>query len=158
MSTFAMKKKLKAEIASAKKAGKSMQTIGKLQYKLNQISKDSKGTPVRTKDGKTVKSKTGVVRQKAAKKKRGPDMYAEAVALDKPKGKVTVTGLNGKSKKVKAGSADKVITPVQKKNDKGLEKPKPSRMVRKGKGHPSAEMFAYVQNIGKKPSVKKKKK
>ena len=158
MSTFAMKKKLKAEIAAAKKAGKSMQTIGKLQYKLNQISKDSKGTPVRTKDGKTVKSKTGVVRQKAAKKKRGPDMYAEAVALDKPKGKVTVTGLNGKSKKVKAGSADKVITPVQKKNDKGLEKPKPSRMVRKGKGHPSAEMFAYVQNIGKKPSVKKKKK
>ena len=158
MSTFAMKKKLKAEIAAAKKAGKSMQTIGKLQYKLNQISKDSKGTPVRTKDDKTVKSKTGVVRQKAAKKKRGPDMYAEAVALDKPKGKVTVTGLNGKSKKVKAGSADKVITPVQKKNDKGLEKPKPSRMVRKGKGHPSAEMFAYVQNIGKKPSVKKKKK
>ena len=153
-----MKKKLKAEIAAAKKAGKSMQTIGKLQYKLNQISKDSKGTPVRTKDDKTVKSKTGVVRQKAAKKKRGPDMYAEAVALDKPKGKVTVTGLNGKSKKVKAGSADKVITPVQKKNDKGLEKPKPSRMVRKGKGHPSAEMFAYVQNIGKKPSVKKKKK
>jgi len=89
MSTFAMKKKLKAEIAAAKKAGKSMQTIGKLQYKLNQISKDSKGTPVRTKDGKTVKSKTGVVRQKAAKKKRGPDMYAEAVALDKPKGKGT---------------------------------------------------------------------
>ena len=158
MTTFAMKKKLKAEIAAAKKAGKSMQTIGKIQYKLNQISKDSKGTPVRTKDNKTVKSKTGVVRQKAAKKKRGPDMYAEAVALDKPKGKVTVTGLNGKSKKVKAGSADKVITPVQKKNDKGLEKPKPSRMVRKGKGHPSAEMFAYVQNIGKKPSVKKKKK
>ena len=162
MSTFAMKKKLKAEIAAAKKAGKSMQTIGKLQYKLNQISKDSKGTPVKSKTG-VVKSKTGVVRQKASKKKAGPDMYKDAVALDKTKGKgkgkgkVTVTGLNGKSRKVKAGSADKVITPVQKKNDKGLEKPKPSRMVRKGKGHPSAEMFAYVQNIDKKPSVKKKK-
>ena len=161
MSEFAEKKSLKAQIAAAKKAGKSMQTVGKLQYKLNQISKDSKGTPVRTKDGKTVKSKTGVVRQKAGKKKAGPDMYKDAVALDKTKGKgkatVTVTGLNGKSRKVKAGSADKVITPVQKKNDKGLEKPKPSRMVRKGKGHPSAEMFAYVQNIDKKPSVKKKK-
>ena len=158
MSTFAMKKKLKAEIAAAKKAGKSMQTVGKLQYKLNQISKDSKGTPVKSKTG-VVKSKTGVVRQKAGKKKAGPDMYKDAVALDKTKGKatVTVTGLNGKSRKVKAGSADKVITPIQKKNDKGLEKPKPSRMVRKGKGHPSAEMFAYVQNIDKKPSVKKKK-
>jgi hypothetical protein len=156
MSTFEMKKKLKAEIAAAKKAGKSMQTVGKLQYKLNQISKDSKGTPVKSKTG-VVKSKTGVVRQKAGKKKAGPDMYKDAVALDKTKGKVTVTGLNGKSRKVKAGSADKVITPIQKKNDKGLEKPKPSRMVRKGKGHPSAEMFAYVQNIDKKPSVKKKK-
>ena len=156
MSEFAEKKKLKAEIAAAKKAGKSMQTVGKLQYKLNQISKDSKGTPVKSKTG-VVKSKTGVVRQKAGKKKAGPDMYKDAVALDKTKGKVTVTGLNGKSRKVKAGSADKVITPVQKKNDKGLEKPKPSRMVRKGKGHPSAEMFAYVQNIDKKPSVKKKK-
>ena len=160
MSEFAEKKKLKAEIAAAKKAGKSMQTVGKLQYKLNQISKDSKGTPVKSKTG-VVKSKTGVVRQKAGKKKAGPDMYKDAVALDKTKGKgkatVTVTGLNGKSRKVKAGSADKVITPVQKKNDKGLEKPKPSRMVRKGKGHPSAEMFAYVQNIDKKPSVYKKK-
>ena len=90
MSTFEMKKKLKAEIAAAKKAGKSMQTVGKLQYKLNQISKDSKGTPVKSKTG-VVKSKTGVVRQKAGKKKAGPDMYKDAVALDKPKSNVTVT-------------------------------------------------------------------
>ena len=104
---------LKAQIAAAKKAGKSMQTVGRLQYKLNQLNKDSKGTVVRTKDGKAVKSKTGVVRQKdatkkkrkpavkkltmdrnpntVAKKKAGPDMYKQAVALDKPKSNVTVT-------------------------------------------------------------------
>ena len=151
-------KELNSQLAAAqKKHGAKSQAAGRIQYKINQLNKGSKGTAVRTKDGKAVKSKTGVVRQKAGKKKAGPDMYKDAVALDKTKGKVTVTGLNGKSRKVKAGSADKVITPVQKKNDKGLEKPKPSRMVRKGKGHPSDEMFAYVQKIDKKPSVKKKK-
>ena len=150
-------------VAAQKKHGAKSQAAGRIQYKINQLNKDSKGTAVKTKTG-VLKSKTGVVRQKdATKKKRKPavkkltvDRNPNTVAKKKD-GKVTVTGLNGKSKKVKAGSADKVITPVQKKNDKGLEKPKPSRMIRKGKGHPSAEMFAYVQNIDKKPSVKKKK-
>ena len=96
MSTFAMKKKLKAEIAAAKKAGKSMQTVGKLQYKLNQISKDSKGTAVKTKTG-VLKSKTGVVRQKdATKKKRKPAVKKAGgkmsdLVYDKPKSNVTVT-------------------------------------------------------------------
>ena len=150
----AKKKELKSTLKRLEGSGASKQQIGRVQYKLNQVMKEKP-------DRRITKRKTPLTGSPSAgtgRKKRGPDMYAEAVALDKPKGKVTVTGLNGKSKKVKAGSADKVITPVQKKNDKGLEKPKPSRMVRKGKGHPSAEMFAYVQNIGKKPSVKKKKK
>ena len=41
MSDFAKKRELKAEIAAAKKAGKSVQTIGRLQYKLNQLMKDN---------------------------------------------------------------------------------------------------------------------
>ena len=69
MSAFAEKRALKAQIASAKKAGKSTQTIGRLQYKLNQLTKDSKGTPVKTKSG-VLKSKTGIVRQTDASKKK----------------------------------------------------------------------------------------
>ena len=152
----AKKKELKSTLKRLEGSGASKQQIGRVQYKLNQVMKEKP-------DRRITKRKTPLADRGPSsgtgKKKAGPDMYKDAVALDKTKGKgkVTVTGLNGKSRKVKAGSADKVITPVQKKNDKGLEKPKPSRMVRKGKGHPSAEMFAYVQNIDKKPSVKKKK-
>tara|TARA_R110000868_G_scaffold52786_1_gene166314 strand:+ start:1171 stop:1584 length:414 start_codon:yes stop_codon:yes gene_type:complete len=85
MSEFAMKKKLNAEIAAAKKAGKSVQTVGKLQYKLNQLMKTpQKGTPVKRKTPLTGSPSAGT-----AKKKAGPDMYKQAVALDKPKGKGT---------------------------------------------------------------------
>ena len=88
MSSFAEKRELKKQIAAATKAGKSNQTIGRLQYKLNQLNKDSKGSAVKTKSG-VVKSKTGVVRQtdasKKKTKKRGPDFYKEAVALDRKK-------------------------------------------------------------------------
>tara|TARA_R110000796_G_scaffold12652_1_gene41670 strand:+ start:164 stop:712 length:549 start_codon:yes stop_codon:yes gene_type:complete len=97
MSTFAMKKKLKAEIAAAKKAGKSMQTVGKLQYKLNQISRDSKGNAIKDGSGNAIKTKTGVVRQKPVKKtvtpkqkKKYDALYAEAAALGKPKAKAVV--------------------------------------------------------------------
>ena len=69
MSTFTEKRELKAQIAAAKKAGKSTQTIGRLQYKLNQLSKDSKGTAVKTKSG-VVKTKTGVLRQTDSSKKK----------------------------------------------------------------------------------------
>jgi hypothetical protein len=85
MSEFAEKKSLKAQIAAAKKAGKSMQTVGRLQYKLNQLMKTKqKGKPVKRKTPLTGSPSAGT-----AKKKRGPDMYAEAVALDKPKGRST---------------------------------------------------------------------
>jgi len=67
MSTFKQKKELNSQIAEAKKAGKSVQTIGKLQYKLNQLTANPKGNAVRSKSttnkaGKTVKGsvvKTG---------------------------------------------------------------------------------------------------
>ena len=107
-------KELNSQLAAAqKKHGAKSQAAGRIQYKINQLNKDSKGTVVRTKDGKAVKTKTGVVRQNdatkkkrkpavkkltmdrnpntVAKKKAGPDMYKQAVALDKPKSNVTVT-------------------------------------------------------------------
>ena len=67
MSTFAEKRALKAQIAAAKKAGKSAQTIGRLQYKLNNLAASPKGNAVRTKSttnkaGQTVRGsavKTG---------------------------------------------------------------------------------------------------
>ena len=90
MSEFAEKKKLKAEIAAAKKAGKSMQTVGKLQYKLNQLMKTKqKGKPVKRKTPLADRGPSSGTGKKVAKKKAGPDMYKDAVALDMPKGKGT---------------------------------------------------------------------
>ena len=64
------KASLNAQLAAAKKKhGAKSQAAGRIQYKINQLNKDSKGTVVRTKDGKAVKSKTGVVRQNDASKK-----------------------------------------------------------------------------------------
>ena len=109
MSEFAEKKKLKAEIAAAKKAGKSMQTVGKLQYKLNQLMKTKqKGKPVKRKTplaDRGPSSGTG-------KKKAGPDMYKQAVALDKPKSNVTVTPY--KAAKITDLSANKRAGQVRK--------------------------------------------
>jgi len=63
-------KELNSQLAAAqKKHGSKSQAAGRIQYKINQLNKDSKGTVVRTKDGKAVKSKTGVVRQNDASKK-----------------------------------------------------------------------------------------
>lgn len=59
MSTFKQKKELKSKIAAAKKAGKSAQTVGKLQYKLNNLASDPKGNAVRTKTGSAVKTGNG---------------------------------------------------------------------------------------------------
>jgi hypothetical protein len=59
MSTFKQKKELKAQIAAAKAAGKSTQTIGRLQYKLNQLTASPKGNAVKTKSGSVVKTKSG---------------------------------------------------------------------------------------------------
>ena len=63
-------KELNSQLASAqKKHGNKSQAAGRIQYKINQLNKDSKGTAVKTKDGKAVKSKTGVVRLNDASKK-----------------------------------------------------------------------------------------
>jgi hypothetical protein len=65
MSTFKQKKELKAQIAAATKAGKSRQTIGRLQYKLNNLTADPKGNVVKKKNGSVVKTGSGgVVRTK----------------------------------------------------------------------------------------------
>ena len=101
------KASLNAQLAAAqKKHGAKSQAAGRIQYKLNQLNKDSKGTVVRTKDGKAVKSKTGVSRQKDASKKvrkpavkkltmdRNPNTVAKAATKVAPKkvtNKVTVT-------------------------------------------------------------------
>tara|TARA_R110000796_G_scaffold17251_1_gene53275 strand:- start:196 stop:612 length:417 start_codon:yes stop_codon:yes gene_type:complete len=99
MSTFKQKKELKAQIAAAKKAGKSVQTIGKLQYKLNNLASDPKGNAVRTKSGSAVKTGTGgTVRSKV-----NPNR-----TTGRSRSTVTVTPLGGKSRKVAAGSG-KVI-------------------------------------------------
>ena len=64
-------KELNSQLAAAqKKHGAKSQAAGRIQYKINQLNKDSKGTVVRTKDGKAVKTKTGVVRQNDATKKK----------------------------------------------------------------------------------------
>ena len=132
-------KELNSQLAAAqKKHGAKSQAAGRIQYKINQLNKDSKGTVVRTKDGKAVKSKTGVVRQKDAtkkkrkpavqkltmdrnpntvvKKKAGPDMYKQAVALDNTKSKVnkvTVTPYKAPPK-IKDLSANKRAELVRK--------------------------------------------
>jgi len=105
------KASLNAQLAAAqKKHGAKSQAAGRIQYKLNQLNKDSKGTVVRTKDGKAVKSKTGVIRQTDSSKKvrkpavkkltmdRNPNTVAKAatkvatkVAPKKVTNKVTVT-------------------------------------------------------------------
>ena len=64
MSTFTEKRALKAQIAAAKKAGKSAQTIGRLQYKLNNLAANPKGNAVKTKSGVVKTGTGGTVRSK----------------------------------------------------------------------------------------------
>jgi len=111
MSTFKQKKELKAQIAAATKAGKSRQTIGRLQYKLNNLTADPKGNAVKTKSGAVVKTKSGgTVRTKPTStvKKKRPVAKRKAPLRGSPSAgqvnTVKVTGLNGKSKVVAAGS------------------------------------------------------
>ena len=130
MSTFKQKKELNSQIAAAKKAGKSVQTIGKLQYKLNQLTANPKGNAVRSKSttnkaGKTVKGSVvktgtgGTVRTKptSAVKKKRATVKVKAPTGHPSAGRrstVTTTGLNGKSRNVAAGSG-KVIPAIQSK-------------------------------------------
>ena len=92
MSEFAEKKKLKAEIAAAKKAGKSMQTVGKLQYKLNQLMKNPQ-------KGKPVKRKTPSAKQ--------PNNPFKAIASAAPAAKIKGSPIK---KKIVANSGSKVTT------------------------------------------------
>ena len=111
MSEFAEKKKLKAEIAAAKKAGKSMQTVGKLQYKLNQLMKTKqKGKPVKRKTPLADRGPSSGTGKKVAKKKAGGKM--SDLVYDKPKSNVTVTPY--KAAKITDLSANKRAGQVRK--------------------------------------------
>ena len=111
MSEFAEKKALKAQIAAAKKAGKSMQTVGKLQYKLNQLMKTKqKGKPVKRKTPLTGSPSAGTGTAKKVAKK----VVKKAAPTQRELGsgsrlsKVTVTPLaSAKIKKV----TPKKVTP-----------------------------------------------
>ena len=119
MSTFTEKRALKAQIAAAKKAGKSAQTIGRLQYKLNNLAASPKGNAVRTKSGVVKTGTGGTVRSKPnPNKTTGKRIISKGIARPTKTGghpsagvakkkvgnTVTTTGLNGKSKVVAAGS------------------------------------------------------
>jgi len=109
MSEFAEKKALKAQIAAAKKAGKSMQTVGKLQYKLNQLMKTKqKGKPVKRKTPLTGSPSAGTgTAKKVVKKKAGGKM--SDLVYDKPKGKGTgIVKSTAKTTPYKAAKIKKV--------------------------------------------------
>ena len=129
MSTFKQKKELKAKIKAAEAAGKSRQTIGRLQYKLNNLAADPKGNAVRTKSttnkaGQTVKGSViktgngGIVRSKVnPNRTTGKRIISKGIARPLKTGghpsagagkTVTTTGLNGNRNIVAAGSG-KVI-------------------------------------------------
>ena len=115
MSEFAEKKSLKAQIAAAKKAGKSMQTVGKLQYKLNQLMKTKqKGKPVKRKTPLTGSPSAGTGTAKKVAKKVVKKVVKKAAPTQRELGsgsrlsKVTVTPLaSAKIKKV----TPKKVTP-----------------------------------------------
>ena len=115
MSEFAEKKALKAQIAAAKKAGKSMQTVGKLQYKLNQLMKTKqKGKPVKRKTPLTGSPSAGTGTAKKVAKKVVKKVVKKAAPTQRELGsgsrlsKVTVTPLaSAKIKKV----TPKKVTP-----------------------------------------------
>ena len=109
MSEFAEKKALKAQIAAAKKAGKSMQTVGKLQYKLNQLMKTKqKGKPVKRKTPLTGSPSAGTgTAKKVVKKKAGGKM--SDLVYDMPKGKGTgIVKSTAKTTPYKAAKIKKV--------------------------------------------------
>ena len=125
MSTFKQKKELKSQIDAATKAGKSRQTIGRLQYKLNNLSSDPKGNAVRTKAtknkagqtirGSVVKTGNGGTVRTSPNPNRttGKRIISKGIARPTKTGghpsagvgkTVKITGLNGKSKIAAAGS------------------------------------------------------
>tara|TARA_R110001592_G_scaffold7823_6_gene43386 strand:+ start:1749 stop:2270 length:522 start_codon:yes stop_codon:yes gene_type:complete len=113
----AKKKELKSTLKRLEGSGASKQQIGRVQYKLNQVMKEKP-------DRRITKRKTPLADRgpssgtgkKVAKKKAGPDMYKQAVALDNPKSKpksnVTVTPY--KAAKITDLSANKRAGQVRK--------------------------------------------
>jgi hypothetical protein len=109
----AKKKELKSTLKRLEGSGATKQQIGRVQYKLNQVMKEKP-------DRRITKRKTPLADRgpssgtgkKVAKKKAGPDMYKQAVALDKPKSNVTVTPY--KAAKIKDLSANKRAGQVRK--------------------------------------------
>ena len=114
-------KELNSQLAAAqKKHGAKSQAAGRIQYKINQLNKGSKGTAVRTKDGKAVKSKTGVVRQTDATKKKRTVTKRKTPAAKQPNNpfKTVVSAAPAPAKikgspikkKIAANSGSKVTT------------------------------------------------
>jgi len=129
MSTFKQKKELKAQIAAAKAAGKSTQTIGRLQYKLNQLTASPKGNAVKKKSGAVVKTKSGgTVRTKPTSTvaKKRPVAKRKKPLVGHPSG--------GTAPKKKLGLGIEFIT-----------KPTP-HVQRLQRGSPSAERLSFVND------------
>ena len=113
----AKKKELNSTLKRLEGSGATKQQIGRVRYKLNQVMKEKP-------DRRITKRKTPLADRgpssgtgkKVAKKKAGPDMYKQAVALDKPKSKpksnVTVTPY--KAAKITDLSANKRAGQVRK--------------------------------------------
>ena len=85
-------KELNSQLAAAqKKHGAKSQAAGRIQYKINQLNKDSKGTAVKTKTG-VLKSNVTVTPYKTAKITKGPQSgTAVNVLKGRPKNKPFVS-------------------------------------------------------------------
>lgn len=105
----AKKKELNSTLKRLEGSGATKQQIGRVRYKLNQVMKEKP-------DRRITKRKTPLADRGPSsgtgKKKAGPDMYKQAVALDKPKSNVTVTPY--KAAKIKDLSANKRAGQVRK--------------------------------------------
>ena len=89
----AKKKELNSTLKRLEGSGATRQQIGRVQYKLNQVMKEKPDRRItKRKTPLTGSPSAGTVKKvvkKVVKKKAGPDMYKQAVALDMPKGKGT---------------------------------------------------------------------
>lgn len=85
----AKKKELKSTLKRLEGSGATRQQIGRVQYKLNQVMKEKPDRKITKRKTPLTGSPSAGTAKKVAKKKAGPDMYKQAVALDMPKGKGT---------------------------------------------------------------------
>ncbi len=108
----AKKKELKSTLKRLEGSGATKQQIGRVQYKLNQVMKEKPDRRITKRKTPLTGSPSAGTAKKVAKKKAGPDMYKQAVALDKPKSNVTVTPY--KAAKITDLSANKRAGQVRK--------------------------------------------